>query len=356
MTHVRTAWRALLLFVTDVLQGSVLLLRQTHATSTLLHRKVRDLSGSAAAANKGASKQDQARNEKKPADAVARGLNEKGAATGEATAKAVEKKGKEGARRKRSAWTLDRLAGLALIGWAVWCFGHRPVATGWHALTPFLARAAPWGIALWIVAAWLTALCAKDDARVASGPDRGRPGAPDPDAVRGAGLWLWRLVAVQVAAAVGHGRKGVHLRTLLTEPGIPDAWDVTTLREHCERLGIPVKPIRIRGSGAKGPTHGVHVDDLTAALGMPLDDAITALTDRLTPHPRATLPETPEGASPDPSEEVLSAAPVQASSTPPEGRPYGLVLGAWLAAQSSPISTPHHTPLPGSAPTSSGRG
>ncbi|MFJ4787593.1 hypothetical protein [Streptomyces sp. NPDC088794] len=358
MTHVRTAGRALFLFVTDVLQGSVLLLCQIHATSTRLHGKARDLSRLAAVAKKSASKQDPPSSEKKPVDASASGPDGKGApAADAATAKADDKThGKDGARRKRKAWTLDRLAGLAFIGWAVWCFGHRPVATGWYAMAPFLARAAPWGVALWIVAAWLTALYARHDASAVSSPDHGRPGAPDPDAVRGAGHWLWRLVAVQVAAAVGHGRKGVHLRTLLNEPGIPDAWDVTTLREHCERLGIPVKAIRIRGSGTRGPTHGVHVDDLTAALGMPLDDAITALNDRLTPHPQAALPESPEGAPSDPSEEVLSTAPAEATTTPQKGRPYPLVLAAWLAAQYSPTSTPSHTPLPGPAPTSRGRG
>lgn len=104
-------------------------------------------------------------------------------------------------------------------------------------------------------------------------PDTGapaEPGMPVDEAER----WLLRLVVNAVQEAVLKGRRGVHLHTLLD--GIPADWTVTTLRQHCERLGVPLRrTLRIRGAG--GPTWGVHADDLEAALGMPLDQALAAL-------------------------------------------------------------------------------
>jgi len=264
------------------------------------------------------------------------------------------------ARRKRGPWTLDHVAAAVFFGWAAWCFGRRPVAAGWLFVAPDLAALAPWAAGCWVVAAWLTA---QHDKRHQE-PDHEEPacdgeGAPDAARARWADLWLWHLVCTRVQAAVAEGRRGVHLKTLLEEPGIPETWTVSTLREHCERLEIPVKPMQIRGSGT-GPTHGVHVDELTAVLGMPLQGAVTALQALLAQEGPDTSGEAVGEAS---TERALEApggpaeeGPADRDSRPGKRWTFQELLGAYFAGAADPTSTPRPTPPPSPSPAPPGRG
>lgn len=355
MHRTLTALRAVATFTDDVLKGSVLLAHRMWDGSSRLYRRARTLTATAPKPGPG-SKDAKTEDEK---TAPTGGPEAAGSAGGEPEAP-VKKPGKDRrhasgtkpAGGKPKAWTLDRLAGFALAGWAAWCFLHRPVANGWHAIAPDLAGLAPWGALWWITAAWLTAQYAKRQA-TADAPQSGN-GAPDETAVRLGAYWLWHLVCTSVAEAVAKGRKGVHLKTLLEEPGIPETWTVTTLREHCDRLGIPVKMMQIRGNG--GPTHGVHIDELTTALGMPLDDAVTLLaagTQTLLPNPpQDTLPALAVEAPPGTAEE----APADPDLHPGKRWTVEELLRLHFDRAASPTGTTGSTPLPDPSPASPGRG
>ncbi|MER7968079.1 hypothetical protein ABTX35_03530 [Streptomyces sp. NPDC096080] len=270
------------------------------------------------------------------------------------------------------AVSADRAALAAGVGWVGWCFLHRPVQAGLHALVPELVAAAPGMPVAWCAAAVAAARLEKrskareddgdgetldgepDAAEEADEPD----GPPDEAAVRGGAHWLLRTVCERVAAAVAAGRKGIHLRDLLDEPGVPDTWDVSVLRAHCGRVGIPVKQMQIRGSGT-GPTHGVHVDELVTALGVPVAHALHLLRTRADVPP-ADLPAGLSGEGKDASPH----APAGGESGAPAGGDEEAaveVLEGWLQQDdegrpSAPASTTSHTPLPAALTLTHGRG
>lgn len=170
-----------------------------------------------------------------------------------------------------------------------------------------LAIAFPACFAAWCVAAW-----AVSPYRPVKPPttrndhESGAAGEPHPTF----GHWIVRAVH----DATQQGRKGIHIADLLDQlhaTGLCEEWDVGRLREWCEQSGIPVRRgLNIRGVGN---TYGVHVDDLTQALGMPLLDVLEALGD--TPSPAApAVPVGPPDPTPleapaDPSPEPLPATP-----------------------------------------------
>ncbi|MFC8676710.1 hypothetical protein ACFUEN_28995 [Streptomyces griseorubiginosus] len=330
-------------FVPDVVRGSWLLGAYATTGAMALHRRARQLT-------------EKAPQSKTTREARARETSghEKTAPAPDAKTEPEPEKGKkqkpaQGAKSKKQwRWSLDTLAGLAVGGWVAWCFARQPLAAAWHAATPHLAPFAPLLPGWWIALAWLTAQYEKHrHTPSATVEESSRPGPPDDAAARRARCWFGHLVCVQVRDAVAQGRRGIHLKALLDEPGIPSTWTVTTLREHCDRAGIPVKKMRIRGVGG-GPTHGVHVDELTAALGMPLDDAITILADTLASAPAEGASGPPEEALPEAGEEALLAPPQEGQHEP--------LLGVPSGAAPNPTRTPSHTPLPDPAPASPGRG
>ncbi|MEU0275518.1 hypothetical protein [Streptomyces sp. NPDC006307] len=129
--------------------------------------------------------------------------------------------------------------------------------------------------------------------------------------VAAAELWLVRLVLGAVLTAVAGGRRGVHLATIVE--GLPDPWTVGSLRASCERVGLPVKKINIRGVGN---TWGVHIDELESTLGMPLEDAL----DRLAQHPASTPSATPAESPVHTPNEAPAEGLEEAPAGPPAGK------------------------------------
>ncbi|WP_369043474.1 hypothetical protein [Streptomyces sp. Midd1] len=267
----------------------------------------------------------------------------------------TEKQAKEAKAMERSAWDLLEQLGLGAFTVVVgWVFLRPYLASLMKALAPAAAPLFGTAVVLWIVAAYRAA--PSNDHDETSDEEQPEVG-PDPAEVREAEQRLWLLVISRVQDAVAAGRRGVHLSTLLEEPDcFPPDWDVTRLREHCERLGIPVKTMQIRGSKNRGPTHGVHVDELTAALGMPLAEAFYGLnvadrhdnrgSDEL-PEAEHGVPETPPGV---PSETSTGTPQQDSESTAPpppdEAAPTPLPGGA-PARPPGPTSPPHqgaHSP------------
>jgi hypothetical protein len=146
-------------------------------------------------------------------------------------------------RERLSAW---ESACAIVIGAYVAAYGC------WHA--PHIARfAIPGTVIAWCVAAWSIAPPADLPESVEAAEEE----APteDPQDVYAATLeWIWRQVG---------DRQGVHLRDLLEHAqahGMFEGLDVSELRAHLERWGIPVRNrVRVRGLGV---TVGVHRDDL----------------------------------------------------------------------------------------------
>ncbi|MEU5834513.1 hypothetical protein ABZ820_12685 [Streptomyces diacarni] len=127
---------------------------------------------------------------------------------------------------------------------------------------------------------------------------------------------LVRLVLTEVRDAVADGRRGVLLAALLEK--IDADWDVTTLRQHCQRLGIPTKKINIRG---QGNTWGVHVEELESVLGGPVEDALNVLDATPSAGPAERAEEGPavgtEKGSAQTGEETPAPAPPEAPARPP---------------------------------------
>lgn len=143
--------------------------------------------------------------------------------------------------------------------------------------------------------------------------------------------WLTRLIITSVTDATRAGRRGIHLTTILENtPGL--TWDVTTLRHHLDRLQLPYRrTLQIRGVGN---TYGIHVDDLTTALGMPLDDALSALQDT----PLSPLSATPSEAAEEAPAEGRREGPVARLSKGPLGPLLSRLLSP--SAARSPETTP----------------
>lgn len=346
MKLARQHWRMVLRFLPDLCRGSWILVQLAVSGARRLHRCVshpaailpalqRTRNAKPAPAAPGQSRNEPASDAEQPPVAPA------------AVQETKKTTGRAAAAKKPPAWTLDRLVGVAVFGWTAWCFTRHPLTAGWDSLTAVLPAARPWLLGLWISAAWLAAQHDRTHRPVPPAARAAQDTGPRAGDVRAAGHWLWHLVCVRVQDAVAAGRRGIHLKTLLEEPGIPEAWTVTTLREHCERLGIPVKPMQIRGSGT-GPTHGVHVDDLTTALGRPLEEAITVLEKLLAQGAETTTWQAMDEAPLEPVEE--------APADPGKRWTFEELLGAYLGGSASPIRTPGPTPLPGPSPTPPGRG
>ncbi|MCX5239792.1 hypothetical protein OG824_31785 [Streptomyces prunicolor] len=385
---ITTVWRALVVLLEDEVRGSDLLARRLVNGVQRAYQGARNLPGRAPAKSSGKGKE-----KNKPAKSSTVGEGDMPAGAGVPGGKPADgeqgnptaAKSKGGKKHDKTAMPLlapNKLIGVAFAAWIVYCFTHRPIERGWHAMAPDLAALLPWAAVWWTVAAWLTAQYDKNGRRAAStesaaggeaDPHAGeaRSAMPDTAVVRAAGLWLLHLVCTRVSAAVAEGRKGVHLATLIDEGAVPEEWTVEALREHCGRLGIPVKTMQIRGSG-RGPTHGVHVDELVAALGAPLTAATNSVAQLLAEASQNLAPETAPGAAPAPSTEGLSGAlaegaagPVvgmalgraeEGSTSPRKGVPFEQLLGAWFAGHMGPTGTPGHTPSPSPAPASPGRG
>ena len=357
MKPTRHHWHLVLFFVPDVLRGSWLLAQFAMQGLPRLYRRARQAAATGPAPARLRKPQKASRASGRPEDAPAAA----GAEKTQAAPTAGEPKpsettltgGKPAAGgRKRRAWTLDHLAGAVFFGFVAWCFTRHSLASCWGAVVAAMPAVGPWLLGLWIPAAWLTAQFDKPQGRPpAVSAVEGDAGGPDAGDVRAAGYWFWHLVCVRVRDAVAEARRGIHLKALLDEPGIPASWTVTTLREHCERLGVPVKLMQIRGSGG-GPTHGVHVDQLNAALGMPLDQAVAALEELLARPAANTLPDAVERGPVDTAEE----APADPDSRSRKRWTFEELLGAYFAGAPGPTSTPRPAPLPDPSPASPGRG
>ena len=119
---------------------------------------------------------------------------------------------------------------------------------------PHVARfAVPGALIAWCVAAWWTAPPA-DPVESAKEAEEEAPTEGQQDVYAATLEWIWRQVG---------DRQGVHLRDLLEHAqayGMFEGLDVSELRVHLERWGIPVRNrVRVRGLGV---TVGVHRDDL----------------------------------------------------------------------------------------------
>ncbi|MGW0795934.1 hypothetical protein [Streptomyces sp. NPDC002692] len=269
-----------------------------------------------------------------------------GPASGPASGEAPGKKADTGKARgeEPSAGGLVERLGIGVLTLAIgWAF-LRPVlpAVG-RALAQVALPFALIGMVLWVVAAYRAAP-RNDQEKDAGGEQPTQTAGPGPADVAAAETWLRHLVIQRVQEAVADGRRGIHLSALLEEPGIPDTWTVTTVREHCERLAIPIKSIRIRGSKHKGPTHGVHTDELTTALGMSLAQALQHL-DEATAH---TAPDDPGRAS---FGDVLDASSAPALTGTDETLPDASPAPGEVARPGPlPGGAPHPAPAPPSPP------
>ncbi|MFI1535539.1 hypothetical protein [Streptomyces anandii] len=343
-SHARRHWTVTL--VSDLALGSRLLVRTAITHGRRLHATIRHLTGGARPARAAAATAKESGKDGQQEQPVPES-NEKPAKPGSDTVKS--RVGKRKADAGRRGWTLDSAGFGGVIAWGGWCFIHRPLEHGWHALAPDLAALLPWALVWWTAAAWLVAQHEKHRQATAvpetgaeqAAADTSVQEAPAPEQVRRAERWFRRLVVTRVAAAVAQGRRGVHLKALLEEAGIPEEWTVTTLREHCERLGIPTKQIQIRGSGG-GPTWGVHVDDLTRALGMPLEQGVALYSDPTC----ATSPS----ALPDPAVEEPSGGSVAPSPGPGSRGLLARLRAALSGRPTSPARTPTSAPLPDPSP------
>lgn len=164
---------------------------------------------------------------------------------------------------RASLGPIMRIALLGLLAYVLWA----------------IVRALPWLMwllgALWLRAAWRAARMLP----AAGGEEpAGQRSPSSADDVRTATLeWVWQLIG---------DRQGVHLRDLLAHAqahGMFEGLEVSDLRAHLERWGIPVqKRVRVRGLGV---TVGIHRDDLPAPFGPSPEAApVEAAQPRL--HPR----------------------------------------------------------------------
>jgi hypothetical protein len=135
---------------------------------------------------------------------------------------------------------------------------------------PDVARfAIPAAAVAWCTAAWWAAPPAtveEHEPEPAEEPEE-EPARSSDDDIRAATLdWIRQQIG---------DRQGVHLRDLLTHAqahGMFATLDVSELRTHLERHGVPVRNrVRVRGLGV---TVGIHRDDLPAPSGpLPEHDA-----------------------------------------------------------------------------------
>ena len=151
------------------------------------------------------------------------------------------------------AWLCERCdwpERLAAIAAGVYLAGYGCV----HA--PHVATfAVPGVVVAWCVAAWWMSPAAAIQPEQPTPADVGQPPANSREDVHAATLdWIRRQIG---------DRQGVHLRDLLNhaqQHGMFEGLDVSELRGHLQRWGIPVRNrVRVRGLGV---TVGIHRDDL----------------------------------------------------------------------------------------------
>lgn len=155
-------------------------------------------------------------------------------------------------RERLGAW---ESVGALAVGAYVTAYGC------WHA--PRVAHfAIPGAVIAWSVAAWWSA---PQDAL--PGPAEAAPSEPPVAAAQD----VYAATLEWIRRQIGE-RQGVHLRDLLEHAqahGMFEALDVSELRGHLERAGVPVRNrVRVRGLGV---TVGVHREDLPP-LPEPLPD------------------------------------------------------------------------------------
>ena len=141
----------------------------------------------------------------------------------------------------------QRYAALAAVGYvAVYTVGHA------SRIPPF---AVPAAVVAWCVAAWWNAPPA-DRPEPAKAVDSEAPAAAPQDVYEATLEWIRERTG---------DTQGVHLRDLLAHAqahGMFEGLDVSELRTHLERWGIPVRDrVRVRGLGV---TVGVYRPDLPA--------------------------------------------------------------------------------------------
>lgn len=212
-------------------------------------------------------------------------------------------KGETGGDRADSIGTAV-LAGVVIVAVAGTVAG--PLMRLLRPYGPLIGGMAP---VLWMVAALIAA------PRVETHPtpnDHEKPGEQptDPDPQHATRAIIHAVIAAATTAHA-HGYKGIHIAELLDRlrtRGLTQTNNVGLLRDWLEEAGIPVRrTLNIRG---KGNTYGIHVDDLTAALGRPLTEALTALEQPPTETPveagRQPTPGRHLTPVPDPSPEAAA--------------------------------------------------
>ncbi|WP_064273404.1 hypothetical protein [Streptomyces sp. RTd22] len=307
--------------------GSAVLLRLIWGLVVWAFRAVRQISAKpeqprAGTPGKGKKDTPKQSKEKKSADPDAEQPKDAEKGKKDPDSKTPAPKGKSGADQ------LER-AGIVALALLVAGAALGPLAAAAaDAVAPYVPVTGGLLLAAWVLAAVVVAppeeTATRNDQERLQGE---QPTEDDPAASARAGeIWLVRLVLVGVRDAVAAGRKGVHLATLLESTST--GWDVATLRQHCQRLGIPTKKINIRGQGSA--TWGVHVDELEQVLGGPVETALAVLDS--TPV-RGPVEGAGEGPAPAGDE-----AP---ASTPAEAAPRPLLARLFRpAATSSPEAAP----------------
>ncbi|WP_053725234.1 hypothetical protein [Streptomyces sp. WM6378] len=219
-------------------------------------------------------------------------------------------------------------AGVVVAG-LIWLF----MWLAWPYIAPYVPMGGAVLGVVWVIAAWMIApplqeTTTQNDHEKSTGEHTQES---DQDLAR-------RLVRFIVAAVLDAAPKhmGVHIAELLerlqTEAKGFGDWDQAQLREWCTAAGIPVsKNVRAKG---KGPTWGVRADELQAAFGTSLEEALKALTRPVLPTPSEGPPATPVQAEEGGPAAPLTAPPAEAPV------PAGLITPVQPHLQAVPDPSP----------------
>lgn len=212
---------------------------------------------------------------------------------------------------------MENLGVVALAGVVALLVGSGILGAVAYVAGPYAGVIGSAGAAAWIVTAWAVAPKPEEEDATENDHEEStgeQPHQPDPHELPNR---MARLVITAVTEAETAGYKGVHVVDLLNQmraAGIHAFDEVGSLRQWLEASQFPVsRNLKLRG---KGNTWGVRADDLTAALGMPLSEALAALTHRPASTPAESTPDTPAQAAP-----AAPATPaVEAEPSTPSGR------------------------------------
>ncbi|MFF2612321.1 hypothetical protein [Kitasatospora sp. NPDC058046] len=146
---------------------------------------------------------------------------------------------------------------------------------------------------------------------------------------------LARLALSELLAAIGTGRKGVHLATMIES--MAPGWDVAALRQRLASIGIPSRKLQIRNVGN---TWGLHVDDVTKVFTVPLEEVLATLTGNADRARSGTPTVAVQRLLPPPASSTSTTALAEAVQAPAP------------AACAAPLPAPAGTPTegPGGAP------